>query len=183
QTSLHALYRFAAERQTDTRAFVTIVGGQALEDTEDLIVIRLIETDAVVAHPQHDTFANDLGADLDSRHGYIARELDGVVQQVAQHDQQRLAVDVHLDIGHVDLNVDRVGTSDLHHLVDELIDEAAQSNLLTLELAALDPRIGKQTVDELCHSQCAAAHSLHVLELHGAQFVLSAFHEQVTESI
>ncbi len=71
--------------QTDARPFR--VGAQALEKTENLLMVSGIDADAVVPNEEDRLFLFNPNPDLHQGFGLIAYEFDGVVDQILHHLQ------------------------------------------------------------------------------------------------
>jgi hypothetical protein len=67
-------------------------GVESLEGSEELVSVRHVEADAVVANVIHEAIALPPSAELDSRRRLSARELPGIPEQVFEQDAQKVRV-------------------------------------------------------------------------------------------
>ncbi|MEZ5701760.1 MAG: hypothetical protein R3E42_07030 [Burkholderiaceae bacterium] len=88
----HSLRRFGHQRKSDAGAGKVLGSVQTLKDLEHAFMVRGIEANAVVAHPEHPTAALMARPDLNDRRPAVSAELDRVANQVAQHHRDAFAV-------------------------------------------------------------------------------------------
>ena len=148
---------------------------QALERSEELVRVSLIEADAVVADEEDPLGAPRLGADLDRGRVALGGELPRVAEEVVEHrrEQARVAVGDELVLhAEVDLAPGVTGAEP----VAGLAGQAAEVDLLPQEVGPRQAREAEQAVDELAQLLGGRADAREVphavlVELVGAVFL------------
>ena len=116
--------------------------------------VRHVEPDAVITHEDHDLIGRRSAvltcSDLYSSGGHMARILEGIRQQVREHELQhaRIAWDTRQVLNHpLDL-ARRIGRSGI---LDGVLHQTVQIDVAPEHLGAPHPREHEQGVDQLPH--------------------------------
>ena len=172
-SAAEAFHYPAHRRQADAGALEFRVGMQALEHAEQLADVAHVEAGAVVAHAQdHRAGVGGACADFDDGLLDLGGELDGIGEQVDQHQAQEAGVGEHRgEFGDAPFDVARghvaqaflAGFADHLHGVDGL----------DLHFHAAGARQVEQVVDQQAHAAGGLADAVQVVAAfagHGTAF-------------
>src|SRR6185437_1898923 len=134
----HPFYTLPHERKSYAGAGIFLLAVEALEDLEDPGVLRRIDADAIVLHPEaHATRIATLGADLHLGRCPLGHELERIGNEIGQHlDQGRLVGhDGHLG-PHGQLELGRLGFDRALQERQRLIDRGSYLELASRQLSS-----------------------------------------------
>ena len=80
--------------QPDSRALDALI--QALEQSEDLLVISRVNPDTIIRHIERDIGSNGYCTDVNPRVRLITQEFDGVLHQILDYFHQSSPVAIYL---------------------------------------------------------------------------------------
>jgi len=179
----HAFHGLGHEGQTDAGARNLVLSVQTLEHAEDAVVVLHVEALSVVGDAQVNLIVLLNGRDPDVRWPVGGRELQGVVQQVAQDHGQAPGVGHHQQAGcHLDSQTPLAPFDGFHHGLRHVLNQPLEIHGFHVPRHLFQPRIRQQIGDQLGHVKGGALDALQVVPPLGVQLTGVLLQQQRTEA-